>query len=143
MAPEMLKSRPDEQQRQDAARDRERNARQRQQTIAQRVEQRVEQNQDQGQANRHHDGETLLRLLQFLELAGPFQAIAARQLHVGGDPCAGLGHRAAQIAVAHAELDGNEAFVLLVEDIRRAGIERDGRESRSTEYRRCCRPASV
>src|SRR5207253_6185339 len=62
---------------------------------------------------------------QLLELAGPLDAVAVRQPHVFRDPPLRLGDGAAEVAAAHAELDGNVALVALVEDIGGAGVERD------------------
>ena len=136
IAAEMLKSSPVTVKRQDAAADRERNAGQRQQAVAQRIEQAVEQHEDQQQADRHDDRQARLGLLQLLELAGPVDAIAGRQLHVLGDARLRLGDRAAEIAAADAEFDRDEALVALVIDVGGAGIERDVGKLAAAEYRR-------
>ena len=64
-------------------------------------------------------------LLQVLELAGPDDAIANRQLHVLGDALLRFGDRTAKIAAADAEFDRDVALSCLVIDIGGAGIERD------------------
>src|SRR5262249_7062340 len=77
------------------------------------------------QANRNDQPKPRLGIFKVLKLAGPNQAIAARQLDVLRDPSLRLGDRAAEIAIAHAELHRNVALALLVIDIRGAGIETD------------------
>ena len=76
----------------------------------------VQQQADQHDAERHDDGEPLQRFLQIAELADPFQAVAAGQLHLLGHLPLRLQHRAAQVAAAHAELDRDVALLLLAID---------------------------
>ena len=66
-----------------------------------------------------------LRLLQPLELAGPLDAVAGRQLDVLGDALLRFRDGAGEVAAAHAELDRHEALVALAKDVGGAGVERD------------------
>src|SRR4029077_7045648 len=108
-----------------AAAGRERNADQRHQAVAQRIEQPVEQRKNNEQADRDNQLQPRLGIFEVFKLAGPNQAIAARQLHVLSDAVLRLSNRTAEIAIAHAEFDRNVALALLVIDIRGAGIETD------------------
>ena len=65
---------PEQIESENAAADRERNARQREQAVAHGIEQAVEQHHDQQQAERHDDREPLLGFHQRAELARPFHA---------------------------------------------------------------------
>src|SRR5213082_1211913 len=67
--------------------------------------------------------ETAERLAQVAELADPFQAVAARQWYTFAHLLLRLEHRAAQIAPAHAELDGDVAALVLAIDERGARFE--------------------
>ena len=57
---------------------------------------------------------------ELAELAHPFQAVAGRQLHLLRDLMLRIGHRAAQVAPAHREFDGDVAFLVLAIDEGRA-----------------------
>ena len=93
---------------------------------------------------RHDDREAAERLLQFAELADPFQAVAAGQSDLVGDLLLRLEHRAAEIAAAHAELDRDVALLVLAIDEGRAGDQLDLRPRRSAgSARRRCRSGSV
>ena len=67
-------------------------------------------------------------ILQIVELAGPEDLVAVRQLDRLGDALLGLGDRAAEVAAADAELDRNVALAALAVDEGSAGIERDIRQ---------------
>ena len=75
-------------------------------------------------------GTTILRprdrVLQIAELADPFEPRARRQRHLLGDLALRLLDRAAEIAVAHAELDRQIAFLPFAVDIGGAGDQLDG-----------------
>src|SRR6516162_4060082 len=86
----------------------------------------MEQGEDQYQRHRHDDREPSLGLLQFFEFAGPFNAISGRKCDIARDPSLRLGNRAAEVTTTHTKFDRNESLIALTEDIRRAGIERDG-----------------
>ena len=103
--------------------DRERNAGQRDQAVAHRIEQAVEQRQDQEQAERHDDREPLLGLLQRAELARPLHAVALRQRHVLGDALLRLGDGRAEVALAHAVFQRDEALAVLPVDVGGAGLQ--------------------
>ena len=115
-------------QRQYAACDRKRNASECQQAVAQRIEQAVEQGEDQHQCDRHDHLKARFRLLQFLELTRPFDAIAVGKLDIVGYTLLRFRDRAAEVASAHTELDWDETLVALVENVGRAGVEADRRE---------------
>src|SRR5208283_3776828 len=83
---------------------------------------------DHQQTDRDNDRQTRLGLLQFLELAGPDDAVANGELDVMCDPLLRLGYGAAQIATAYAELYRDEALAAFVIDVRSAGIERNIRK---------------
>ena len=78
----------------------------------------------------------LLGLHQRAELARPFHAVALRQRHVLGDALLRLGHGRAEIALAHAVFQRNEALAVLAVDIGRAGLELARRRGRPARYRR-------
>ena len=90
--------------------------------------QAVEQHQNHHEADRHHHFEPRLRLLQFLEFTGPGDAVAVRQRHIARDPLLGFRDRRAEIAAAHAELDGDVSGVSFMKDIGSAGVDRDVRD---------------
>ena len=91
------------------------------------LNQSVEQRQDQQQTDRHNiDREPRLGLLQLVKLSGPDNAITRRQMDIFCNPRASASATVPpRIALAHAELDRDVAFVALAVDIRCSGIERD------------------
>src|SRR5262249_236311 len=56
-------------------------------------------------------------VLQIAELADPFDARSRRQLHLRGNLVLRLPDRAAEIALAHREFDGQIALLLLAVDV--------------------------
>ncbi len=114
---------PGEEQRRHTASDGKRNTGQRHQAVPQRVEQPVQQYDNQQDADRHNQFQPLLGLLQLFEFAGPFDVVALRQLDRFRDALLRLGHGAAQVTPAHAELDRNKALVSFVVDVGSAGVE--------------------
>jgi len=72
--------------------------------------------------------EALDRVLEVAEFADPFQAIPRRQRDFLRNLSLRLDHRAAQVAPANAEFDGNIALLLLAIDERRPGHQIDLRD---------------
>jgi hypothetical protein len=66
-----------------------------------------------------------LGLLQRFELARVLDAVALGQFDLGGHALLQFGDGAAQVALAHAELDRDVALVALVVDVGGTGVERD------------------
>ena len=75
--------------------------------------------------DRNNDRQPLLRLLQSIELTGPFDPITGRQLHVLADPRLRVLDRTGQVAAADTELDRNEPPVSLTENVGCAGFQVD------------------
>ncbi len=71
----------------DAADQRHRHHARRQQRVGQRAEIDEQQHADQRQAQRHDNRQALDRVLQFAELADPFEAVAGRQPHLLARSC--------------------------------------------------------
>ena len=99
-----------------------------QEALGQRIEQAVEQADDEQEADRHNERQALLGFLQVPELAGPEHPIAAGQPHGFGDALLRFGDRAAEVAVAHAELDGDEALGALVINPGGPGLQANRRQ---------------
>ena len=109
--------------RQDAAHNRVRNARERQKGVAEIIEQAVERPGNQHEADRHNDLQTFLGFLKISELARPDQPVSRRKFHVVGDALLRLLDRAAQVAAPDAELDRDEALHALVINPGRSRIQ--------------------
>ena len=110
--------------RQHAACDGKRYSGQHQQAVEQRIEQAVEHRHDQNETDRYDDLQPLCCLLKFLELAGPFDPISDRQLHILRDTPLRFGDGASEVASPNTELDGDKALIAFVIDIGCARIER-------------------
>ena len=78
---------------------------------------RVENDEDQQDGQRHDDQQPRFRALFAFVLAFPVDVIPARQLNLRGHFLDGFLHRAAQIAAAHAVLDGDIALVSFAVDL--------------------------
>ena len=115
-------------QRQHAAGDGKRNARQRHDTPLERIEEAVKQSHDQRQADGNDDHQAFLGQLQVLKFARPEQAVTTGQMDVPGDPRLGLRHRAPQIPTPHTEFDRDEALRAFVVDPRGPGVQGDRRQ---------------
>src|SRR6202020_162261 len=116
---------PENVQSKNAAADRERKSKQRQQAVTERIEQPVEQHHDQDKGNGQNNREPLLGLLQRIDLSRPIDAIAGWQLHIAVDALLRFLDRTGKIAASDAELDRHKALVFLAKDVRGAGVERD------------------
>src|SRR5262249_7721620 len=117
-----------EQERENAADHRHRNDRDAEKGVGQRGEIDVQQyaNEQDRQGDDHLEPRDCV--LQVAKLAGPFQSVAWRQLHLLGNLALGVDHGAAKIAAANAELDRDVALLLFAIDEGRTGYQVDGRD---------------
>ena len=83
------------------------------------MERQVQHDQDQAQRQRDDVHQPVLGLLHFLEFAAPLGAVGG--LEQRGGLGLRLGHGAGQVALAHAELDGDQPVALLAGNGRGAG----------------------
>ena len=98
----------------------------------------VEQHQDHGQRGRHDEHQAMLGLLHLLELAAPHGPVRGIEELLG--PLLGFGHGAGQVAVADAELEGDQPFALLAIN-RRSAVPLDiGPRDRASRCRRRATP---
>src|SRR5713226_3563260 len=81
-----------------------------------------QQHRDQREADRHHDRQPFDGVLQIAVLADPFDPRTCRELDLGCDLVLRFPDRAAEIALAHRELDRQIALLLFPVDV---GCARD------------------
>ncbi|KAG0744830.1 hypothetical protein G6F24_016010 [Rhizopus arrhizus] len=107
-------------QRQDAADPRQWHVGQDQRRTADVLEGIEQQHEDQQHRQRNHPAQPLHRALLVLELAGPLQPVALRQLHAGVHALAHVGHHAAHVAPGDEEADRLHPLRVLARDVDRA-----------------------
>src|SRR5262249_7032857 len=95
---------------------------------------------DETERDRHDHLQAPDRILQIAEFADPLQPRSRRQLYLLGNLLLRLLDRAAEVTVAHAELDGQVALLSFAIDVRRPGDELDVRNLAERDLREAVGP---